>query len=66
MKNCNQCASMIINGVFCHERGCPNASKVWDPMTETWNKYRTCFWCGDQVLDGEGCDCMEPMMIGDT
>ena len=24
MTRCDQCASMTINGVFCHETGCPN------------------------------------------
>lgn len=24
---CNQCAAAMINGVFCHEHGCPNAKK---------------------------------------
>ena len=24
---CDQCAASMINGVFCHETGCPNARK---------------------------------------
>ena len=24
---CNQCVAMVINGVACHERGCPAASR---------------------------------------
>lgn len=27
---CNQCEALMINGVFCHETGCPNSRKVWD------------------------------------
>lgn len=26
---CNQCDSMYINGLFCHETGCPNKDKVY-------------------------------------
>jgi putative nucleotidyltransferase with HDIG domain len=28
---CNQCEMISINGVPCHESGCPNEHKVWDP-----------------------------------
>jgi hypothetical protein len=24
---CSQCAALVINGVACHERGCPNTPK---------------------------------------
>jgi hypothetical protein len=34
---CQSCEVMMINGVLCHEIGCPDA---W--MDET----RTCPWCG--------------------
>ena len=27
---CDQCEPMMIQGVFCHETGCPNMRKVWD------------------------------------
>jgi len=26
-KSCDQCVAVMINGVFCHETGCPNAQK---------------------------------------
>ena len=26
--SCNQCEAMMIQGVYCHETGCPNAHKV--------------------------------------
>ncbi len=26
--SCDQCTAAMINGVFCHEIGCPNMSKV--------------------------------------
>jgi hypothetical protein len=28
---CNQCEMLSINGVPCHETGCRNEHKVWDP-----------------------------------
>lgn len=30
---CSQCAALVLNGVACHERGCPNNKKSrnrWD------------------------------------
>ena len=32
---CRSCDAMVINGVFCHETGCPDAPKS-----------KTCFECG--------------------
>ena len=26
-RKCDQCVAAMINGVFCHETGCPNAKK---------------------------------------
>ncbi len=51
---CNSCEIMIINGVKCHERGCP----------DTWeDEQRECNWCGaefkptekDQQLCSDDC-----------
>jgi hypothetical protein len=28
MAGCDQCEALVINGVFCHETGCPNTRKV--------------------------------------
>lgn len=33
---CDQCVSAYINGVFCHETGCPNTFKDFDLDTGTW------------------------------
>lgn len=39
-KRCNQCEALVINGVFCHEHGCPNERKKFvddewvEPETE--------------------------------
>jgi len=33
---CNSCNTMVINGVLCHESGCPEAWK---------DEVRECKWC---------------------
>lgn len=33
---CNQCSSSRINGVFCHEKGCPNDYKTFDQYEGEW------------------------------
>ena len=43
---CSQCEALAINGVPCHEHGCPN-------------RPRTCRECGDVVTRGEDCSCVE-------
>ena len=51
---CTQCEALMINGIYCHETGCPIA----------WKDYkRECKWCGsefepeskDQMLCSQGC-----------
>lgn len=38
MSRCNSCEALVINGVYCHERGCPDA----------WRDYPAeCRLCGD-------------------
>ncbi len=36
---CDQCQLLRINGVVCHETGCPNAWK---------DSKRECKWCGKE------------------
>jgi tRNA(Ile2) C34 agmatinyltransferase TiaS len=36
---CEQCEAVRINGVLCHEHGCPDAWK---------DEKRECKWCGSQ------------------
>lgn len=53
--NCDQCEMLSINGVPCHERGCPNKDSRWDG--EQWIKQRVCFECGYTVdYDDPCCD----------
>jgi hypothetical protein len=54
---CDQCQQIRINGVACHEAGCPNSNKQWDSGREQWVAYRDCFECGYPVEVGETCDC---------
>lgn len=50
---CDQCEAAMINGVFCHEHGCPNARKRYEDGE--WIKYLKCFECGCDVREGEQC-----------
>jgi hypothetical protein len=36
VKKCDDCEAVMINGVFCHETGCPS-----------WQNPRQCDWCGN-------------------
>lgn len=39
---CNQCTASMINGIFCHEAGCPNFVNVY-----------TCAECGSEYSEIE-------------
>lgn len=43
---CDQCEMVSINGVACHELGCPNVHSRWDSDSGSWIKQRACFECG--------------------
>lgn len=54
---CDQCEMLSIQGVPCHELGCPNSHARWDKETETWVQQRECPECGGTVdRDDECCD----------
>jgi translation initiation factor 2 beta subunit (eIF-2beta)/eIF-5 len=54
---CDQCEALMINGVFCHETGCPNThAKVVDGK---WVKMYECRECGSDVPVGESCTCFD-------
>jgi hypothetical protein len=55
--NCDQCEAAMIQGVFCHETGCPNSRKTWEDGE--WILYLECRECGSDVRAGESCDCSE-------
>ena len=60
--SCNQCEMLSINGVNCHETGCPNEGKTWSPERQEWVRYNKCPECGSEVEEGQACDCMAPSM----
>jgi hypothetical protein len=53
--HCDQCQMVSINGVPCHEIGCPNMRSRWDSAEETWTKQRKCFTCGFTVDVDDPC-----------
>ncbi len=55
MSLCNQCEAIVINGLICHERGCPNEGARWDSDREAWIRQRKCFDCGFMVDVDDPC-----------
>lgn len=63
---CDRCEMLMINGVACHERGCPNLGARYDRKAKEWVKLGKCRECG-QMLDADNdahatnlcCDAME-------
>jgi hypothetical protein len=51
---CDQCEAAMINGVFCHETGCPNTHKVWNSEEGRWVER-------DLDEHERGCTCEECM-----
>ncbi len=54
--HCDQCEALMINGVFCHETGCPNSRKTW-VSNRGWVRFLECSACGSDVEEGTTCDC---------
>lgn len=52
---CNQCVAAMINGVFCHETGCPNTNSRYDVDSDEWIKQSKCFTCGCMVDADDAC-----------
>ena len=53
--HCDQCSMLMINGVACHETGCPNQGSRWDAGSECWIKQRECSECGCTVDADDPC-----------
>jgi hypothetical protein len=53
---CDQCAPAMINGVFCHEKGCPNSRKTW-VTGRGWVRMVACRECDSIVEADEVCAC---------
>ena len=56
-KTCDQCSQLIINGIFCHETGCPNERKTF--VDGQWIRFVKCSECGFEVEEGTTCNCHE-------
>jgi hypothetical protein len=54
---CDQCEALVINGVYCHETGCPNSRKTWIADRGEWVLFLECFHCGCDVEEGTYCGC---------
>jgi hypothetical protein len=52
---CDQCDSVTVNGIYCHEHGCPNRNSRWDAENKRWVKQYECRRCGGKVDIGDSC-----------
>ena len=66
---CDQCEMLSINGMPCHERGCPNTGSRYDADTQEWARQCECRECGCTVdCDARGryeCTCFDTPEAGD-
>lgn len=53
--SCDQCEMLSIQGVPCHETGCPNQNARWDRESQSWVKQRECRECGSTVDADDPC-----------
>lgn len=60
--DCDQCEMLSINGIPCHESGCPNAKARWDPDNQSWVKQYTCRECGCKADIGTECCTDDPFI----
>jgi len=42
VKKCDQCTWVYINGIFCHETGCPNQFDDWNEEEQLWKEPDDC------------------------
>jgi hypothetical protein len=57
---CNSCELMRIQGIVCHETGCPNTNARYDSVSGEWVKQRRCWDCGCSVDADDLCCSAEP------
>ena len=63
--NCDSCEALMINGIYCHETGCPEAwrDKVLEcrecgcEFTPEWRLQRYCSTHCQALAYGAVCDC---------
>jgi hypothetical protein len=53
--SCPDCQMLSIQGVPCHEQGCPNQGARWDSDSGNWVEQRKCFECGSTVDAEDPC-----------
>lgn len=53
--SCDSCQALMIQGIFCHETGCPNVNARYDVESGEWVKQRKCFECGCTVDVDDSC-----------
>lgn len=53
--HCDQCEMVSINGVPCHESGCPNRDARWNAAELCWVKQYECRECGGMTDVGDVC-----------
>jgi hypothetical protein len=46
---------LSINGIACHETGCPNTNARFDRESDEWIPQRKCFTCGYVVDRDDPC-----------
>ena len=54
-KGCDQCEAAMVNGVFCHETGCPNTHKRYNKANDVWETMIKCPICGYDYPEGTEC-----------
>lgn len=59
MRRCKYCELISIQGIVCHEHGCPNAAAIWNG--EAWIQQRECRECGCVVDRDDPC-CAEEVV----
>ena len=52
---CSSCQLMRIQGLICHEIGCPYMGARYDKESKIWIKQRKCFDCGYTVDINDPC-----------
>lgn len=58
---CDQCNPAMLQGIFCHESGCPNMHKKYNPESESWDNVYKCRECESEHVDSDSAgQCCQP------
>ncbi len=47
---CDKCQALMVQGVFCHEKGCPNRNAVWGEDLGKFRMLYRCRQCNESYL----------------